>query len=397
MGCLITISGVTATVSGGVVNSLTVSGTVSQCPNIKVLLFHGPTITKIVPGSTTSGNWVAVFSAADLAGLQISCGDTLDFAAICTADAHCATKATQVVVCCPTVDLQVEQGNCKSDGTQPVTLTATISPNGAIAQADLLLDGNVVDSGTSTFASLTLSYSADLAPGNHTACVQINQPDCGQQCTTFEVKCPPPGDDAGDAADIYECTHTYKRWLCPLLFAIMTLGLGIALGLIVLLSCPPLVALISACSSSLATLATAFLLLALIALTLFAFYPDCRKCVCGWMEKFFWRILFGVGLVAFEFGGCCVTGKIGGPITIGFGLLALYLWICKCKPTICEVVKDAILVIAAVVIPVTVLVLACGGFPCLLILFTFGSSVFTVADLTLVILFALILYDQTNC
>ena len=395
MGCLLSISSVTATLSSGTVDSLTISGSVSQCPNIRVSVVHGTSITKIVSGSTTSGNWTAVFSGADLAGFNVSCGDTVEVNAQCTTDFHCATAHNEVVVCCPTVDIQIEQGDCKDDGTQPVTITATISPNGAIAQADLLLDGSVVASATSTFASLTLSYSADLPSGTHTACVQINQPDCGQQCTTFEVKCPQIGD--GDGEDSYECTHTYKRWFCPLLFVIMTVGLGIAFALLVLLSCPALVGLTSACSSNLATLATLLLLVGFIALGLFAFFPDCRKCVCGWMEKFFWRILFGVGLVTTEFGGCCPTGLTGGPILIGLGLLALYLWIRKCKPSVCDVVKDAILVIAAIVIPVTVLILACGGFPCLYTLFTIGSSAFTVADLTLVILFALILYDQTNC
>jgi len=394
MACSITVSNVVATESGGNLTSLTVNGTVTDCAEIDVMVTCGASsLKKTLAGSPTSGNWSAVFSSTELAGFTCTCGNQIRVDARCRMSPFCSTWQLETIQCCPTIDISVEQGDCKEDGTKPVTVSATITPaanNTTPVQADLILDGPVVDSGTasSSFATLNLSYSGDLASGNHTACVQVNQPPCGNQCKTFAFECK-QDDDADENS--FDCKKTYKKWLCPLLFLIMTLSFAFGIALIILDSCLTL-------AGGLATIGTAFLLVGIIAFVLYGFYPDCRKCLCGWGYKLFWRVLFAVGMVITTFAGCCTTFLIPGLIMIGAGLVFLYLWAKKCKKTVCEVVKEILFVISAFILPALIFLLSLANVQvCFLVLFTIGTFAFTFWALILIVFYLLILYQQANC
>jgi hypothetical protein len=396
MACSITIANVVATESGGNLTSLTVNGTVTDCQELEVTVTCASTsVKKTVAGSppSGSGSWSTVFSATDLGAFPCGCGSQVRVDVRCLMSPFCSTWTLETIQCCPTIDIKVEQHDCKEDGTKPVTISATITPppnSTTPVQAELIVDGPVVDSGTasSSFATLNLSYSGDLPSGNHTACVQVNQPPCGNQCTTFDFECKQADDDGENS---FDCKKTYKKWFCPLLFLIMTLSFAFAIAFIILDSCLTL-------AGGLATIGTAFLLIGIIAFVLYRYFPDCRKCLCGWGYKLFWRVLFAAGMVITAFAGCCATFLIPGLLMIAAGLVFLFLWKKKCKKTVCEVVKEVIFVIAAFILPPLIFLLSLANVQvCFLVLFTIGTFAFTFWDLILIVFYLLILYDQANC
>jgi len=394
MACSISISNVVATESSGKLTSLTVNGTVTDCPELDITVTCGSTsVKKTVAGSATSGSWSAVFSASELGSFSCACGSQVRVDVVCRMNPQCSNWQLETIQCCPTVDIQVDQSDCKADGTKPVTISATITPapnSTTPVQADLILDGPVVDSGiaSSVFATLSLSYSTDLASGSHTACVQVNQPPCGTQCQTFAFEC--KGDDGENSE---ECKKTYKKWFCPLLFLIMTLSFAFGIGFLILSNCVPLATILTAASVNLATIGTAFLLVGLIAFVLYGFFPDCRKCLCGWGYKLFWRVLFTVGTVIATLAGCCGYLLYPGLGTIAVGLLCLYLWASNCKKSVCEVVKEVIFVIATFIFPPLVFLLSFSGLQACLYVF-YG---FTIWGVILIVFYLLLLYDQANC
>lgn len=392
MACSITISNVVATVSGANLSSLTVSGTITDCAEVDVTVTCGSSvIKKTAAGSTpTSSNWSATFSAAELANFPCTCGNTVRVDVQCRLDPLCNNWQLETIQCCPTVDIQVEQGDCKGDGTKPVTISATLTPapNSTIPiQADLVLDGVSVQSGTgsSSIAILNLSHSGDLASGSHTACVQVNQPNCGSQCTTFAFECKTENGDGENSAD---CKKTYKKWFCPLVYTIMTLSFAIAIALLILGPCFSL-------SVSLADVGAGILVLALVAFVVF--WLLCSKCLCGWIQKLLWRVAFTVGMVVTTFAGCCTTTfLLPGLVLIGVGIAFLLWWGHLCKKSLCDVLKEVLFVILAFVVPVIAFLLSFQPLQaCLYVLIPIWS--FTFYDLILVLLYSLILYTQSRC
>jgi len=176
-----------------------------------------------------------------------------------------------------------------------------------------------------------------------------------------------------------------------LLFLIMTLSFAFAIAFIILDSCLAL-------AGGLINIGTVFLLIGIIAIVLYYYYPDCRKCLCGWVYKLFWRVLFAVGILITTFAGCCKTFLILGLVMIAVGLVFLYWWKKKCKKTVCEVVKEVIFVIAAFILPPLIFLLSLANVQvCFLVLFTIGNFAFSFWDLILIVFYLLVLYDQANC
>jgi len=298
MACSISISSVVGTLSGGNLVALTISGSVTDCPSVQVsvLCFGSSPLTKVVPGSTTTGNWSAVFSGAELTGFGCKCGDNVEVNTQCTVNTTCVKSAGMKIDC-------YEEGE-----------------------------------------------------------------------------------------NSYDCKKTYKRWFCPLVFFLMTLSFAIAIALIILDTCLAL----SVVSLTLADVGTAFLALGFLGLA--AYYLLCRKCQCGWVLKLLWRVAFAVGAVITTFAGSCSTFLLPGLILIAVGLALLIWWARRCKKTLCQVLKEVILVIATFIVPTITFVLGLAALQAsLLVLFTIGSSAFTFADLILVVLFSVTVYEQANC
>lgn len=206
----------------------------------------------------------------------------------------------------------------------------------------------------------------------------------GDGHTCASVKCP-----SGNGGD--PCKKTFRKWFCPLLLALMTFFTAIGLALILLSTCPGF--------SSIASylLATGAILIAIGVIALILYWIFCTKCLCGWFYLFLWRVLFGVGIIITVFAGCCSsTFMWTGLVMIVLGILFLFLWKKQCKKTICELLKEVILVMAVYILPIISAVLGLGV-NCLLVLFTFGSFNFTFLQLVSIIFASLVIYDQNNC
>jgi len=293
------------------------------------------------------------------------------------------------VNCCPTIAFDpVQEGACKGDGTKPITVGATVTPgpnSGAPVQAELVLDGTIVDSGTasSPTAPLSLSYyPPSLASGTHNLAVTVTQPDCGTTPTSFAFDC---GVSSEYSAD---CKRTYKRWFCPLLYTTMTVSFITAFTLLFMQTCVPI--------PGAAAIITAAFLVGFIALAFFQWL--CTSCVCGWLPKLFWRVLFAVGTILLMFGQICQAMLIPGLLMLLFGIALLFNWKKICQKSTCDVVKEAMYVIGACVSPVVALLFGLGASASwLYVLFMIGSSPFTIITLLIFVLFLLALYDSTNC
>lgn len=388
MACSISISNVVAIESGGNLTSLTAHGAVTDCTELEVKVTCGSWfIQKTVAGSPTSGNWSAIFSATELVGFACTCGSQVRIDAICRMSALCSTWQLETIQCCPAVDIQVGQGDCKNDGTKHVTINATVTPgsnNTVPVQADLTLNGSVVDTGTasSSFATLNLAYSGDLASGNYSACVQVNQPDCGSECKAFAIACKGDGEDP-------ECKKDYRKWFCPLVFAVMSISFATSIAFLIL----------DNVCFSLPVIGNAGALLLLLGfLGLGLYYSFCQKCLCGWVQKLLWRVCFAVGMIITTFAGSCQTVLTPGLVLIVVGLLFLIWWIRLCKKSWCEVVQEMIFVIGTLILVPILFVLSLAALQAaLLVLITIGSFAFTLLDLIILVLFSLFLYAQARC
>ena len=298
MACALTVSSVTGTVSGGNLASLTVSGTVTDCPsiNVSVACGSGGSLVATVNVSPPASTWSVTWSGNDLVGFSCPCAKTVVVNVECVTDPSCGATASMPIDC---------------------NLTG---PNS------------------------------------------------------------------------YDCTMTYKSWFCPTLFFVLTVTLAAAIAFYSLAACQGL----SVVAGPLGSWANWLLLASILALAVY--YVLCNQCQCGWVWRLLWRVLFAVGLVITTFTGCCSSLLTPGWIMTAAGIVAMILWLLACPKTTCDVVNELVLVLGTMVIPPITFVLSLGApQACVLVLFTIGSFVFTLANLILLVFYALVVYQQSSC
>jgi hypothetical protein len=247
--------------------------------------------------------------------------------------------------------------------------------------------------GSVTQSTWSITFSGAALSGFNCTCGQTVevQATCATDPTCRTVRaetilCPDEGPNS------YDCTKTYKKWFCPLVFTIMTIAFALAIALLLLASCSGL----SAIATVLGNVGAGLLLLGFLGLG--TYYLLCGKCQCGWVLRLLWRVLFAVGVIAITFAGCCASFLLAGAILVLAGVAALIWWARRCGLTRCDILKELILVFAVLIVPVITFALGLGApLTCLLALFQFGSTPFTVADLILIILFGVTVYEQATC
>lgn len=206
--CTISITGVFGMLSGGILTNITVDGTATDCRTAQVsMVCQGVRVSVTVPVDP-SGNWTAVFdSSVGFEEAECQCDGEIKVEAQCTdinTGALCTDSFEGLLPCegtttttttttepgCPDpVILGASVGDCNSDGTRTVTLSATpIGGSGPNARWDF---GDASPPGP-TFALTgggTHFQMHDYAPGTFTATLIIDG--CPDVTHTFTVpECP---------------------------------------------------------------------------------------------------------------------------------------------------------------------------------------------------------------
>ncbi len=188
MPCSISIQNIIG--QGPPLTSLTVSGTATGCPSVKVLIFcpHGEVASLTVP--VTSGQWQAVFSPAQLKYANcVNCNDpnypiTVHADGIAADGTSCTDTRSLLQIpcqaCCPSVQIQVTPGEC-DQGRRLVTFTATVvpatgagCPNEVFAQLDFG-DGHL-GNGFAVPPNSPWTEPHFYTPGTYTASLRVISP-----------------------------------------------------------------------------------------------------------------------------------------------------------------------------------------------------------------------------
>ncbi|UCB51651.1 MAG: hypothetical protein JSV10_06580 [Candidatus Zixiibacteriota bacterium] len=130
---------------------------------------------------------------------------------------------------CPTINFNPVMGDCdEQSGSQTWIITAILTGgSGQTFSADLLDDGYLRDSGTSSNAVLELSVQKLFTPGAHTVTVDVTSPGfCGDATFNFTVAC---ADDDNDNCITCFCGGS---WCCVfwVLFIISIIGAIVTLA-----------------------------------------------------------------------------------------------------------------------------------------------------------------------
>jgi hypothetical protein len=267
--------------------------------------------------------------------------------------------------CCPVITNNVVSvGDCDSNGEFTATFETEISIDqgcpGAVVQWSFGDGTNDIaqffGQGTSVFPN-THTYNAGSAP--YTATLNVISP---SGCPGSSVIIDTPSTSSCN------CVTSSLSWLCPSLWSIMTYGLGLAMVLILLATCPGLSAFANAFTTAAAITGS----LAVLALIIYLLV--CTNCApCAWFYQLFWRIFFGVGVVYASFAACCggPTAFFIGLVIMGLGILFLFLWANQCDKTLCQVLAEVLLTLGVYVLPTLGFLIGNSGISsCLFVVFT---------------------------
>lgn len=298
---------------------------------------------------------------------------------------------------CPSTSIIETRGNCKNDGTQPVTITATLTGTpGVTITAELKEGNNVLTSGTSSTGTLSLTGpTIDYASGTHTVTVNVTEPaeNCPDSSLTFDVECGITGacclpDDSCEEITEDECRARdgdYKGdgtscadvdcggtsfcgsllFIVAALLAIATVATIIALALQI---CPafisvPVPAWLWGIIAGIWIAAAAAIILWYV---LCAFgICDCPT-RCDW-AAIAWVVALAAAIVSLYLVTCC--GPLWWWLVAGFGATftaTFAFWLLECNPSTCTVLD--LLLVAFATIASTALVyivlipqiMACG-------------------------------------
>ncbi|MCC6557181.1 MAG: phage holin family protein [Polyangiaceae bacterium] len=178
--CSITITSVQGTESGGLLTSIRVEGTFTDCNEIRVTITCGGALVfKWATLDFAAGTWFAELVAAEAEMAGCKCDELIHIFAHCPGVPGCSDVLTTVLPCeepeCPTISWgPFTLGDCNPDGTTTVTVGASLtSPDSYTAE---LWDstGVMLDS-VSGSGALSLTGSGDYS-GSVTFTVVVTAP-----------------------------------------------------------------------------------------------------------------------------------------------------------------------------------------------------------------------------
>jgi len=192
MACSLAISNVSGTQSGTTLSSIHVSGTATECSEVKVTIRCGATSVSQTATVDSNGNWSAVFTSADISNTACRCNQNIIVSATCVKDPSCSvTVQPHLLECLPCCDVTVTTsvGDVCDNGKRFVTFHI-VNNCPATVNAQLFFGD-----GSST-GSLPLVFGANspqghlYSPGNHVAILKVTG--CPDIPIRFTVDpCPP--------------------------------------------------------------------------------------------------------------------------------------------------------------------------------------------------------------
>jgi hypothetical protein len=186
-----TISTVAGTVVGGNLTSIQVTGTSIGCDQVEVSLrCSANVVKKTVSTLAGTGNWAAVFTAADIQTAKCFCQKSATVSATCVNpnNPQCVdTKSIQNLPCAPpccNMQVQAAIGATCSTGKRKVTLDALNNCPATVGAQWDFGDGSPLVS-FPIASGATQSVSHFYLPGNYTAVLHV--PGCPDQQVPFTV------------------------------------------------------------------------------------------------------------------------------------------------------------------------------------------------------------------
>jgi FOG: PKD repeat len=334
-----TVVGLTAAVSGCAgPGSATVTFTGTLVPPLPGCLFLWA-FGDMTNATTTTPSASHVYTTPNTYAVAVT--------AICPGIPPCATTTIAVVVprCCPVVTNivgNVEDSECADGATKSATFNFSAVTDPSPAAGNYNWDfGDGSPTVTNPGPNASHAYSAS---GMHTASV-VYVPDPGlyPSCppSSFSISVTVPacsgggngGNGNGGDGEGFGCFG---------LRAIMTIAGILAIVALALAACIPPAA------SILLAIAAGFGLVAAIVGLIWGFL--CPK-PCAWALLLAWQVAIGAGYMLLCFTTCCPSfWPIGiGMIVVGIGLMLL--WKSHCHKNKCQVLKELVLAISGVLIP----------------------------------------------
>ncbi len=264
--------------------------------------------------------------------------------AICPGITPCSTTTIAVTVprCCPIVtniSANLEDMECADGAQRSATYNFSAITDPALASGDYTWDFG--DTTTVTNSGPNASHDYSNAGTYTVSVVYVPEPAVYPSCppSSFSISTvnvpacsgPPPHDPDGG-----------EGWGCYGLRVIMTIAAILALVALALAACIP------AAATALLWIAAGLGLAAAIAGLFWGIF--CKK-PCGWALLLTWQALIGAGYLLLCFTTCCPSFWVIGPALIGLGLVLMIVWKGRCKKTFCDMLKELVLAISGVLIP----------------------------------------------
>ncbi len=333
-----TVTNLTVTVTGCAVPGVatanfngTLTPPLAGCSFLWTFGDGSPSIVTVVPSATHVYTTAGTFAAA--------------VTAICPNITPCATTTITVTVlpCCPTItgiSANVNDNECANGAGTSATVNFSATTNPPAAPGNYTWNfGDGSPSVTNPGPNASHPYSS---PGTFTAQVVLVPnppiPGCSQSTLSTNVSVPscngtPPGGGNGGGGEGFGCLS---------LRIIMTIAAILAIASASLAACIP------AAATPLLIIGLILGIIAAIAGILWGIF--CPK-PCAWGLLLAWQVSLGVGMILLCFTVCCPTfWVIGGGLT-ALGLTLMLVWKKRCKKSNCAVLKELVIAISGVILP----------------------------------------------
>ena len=334
------------------VNNLT--ATVSGCaaPGLATVTFNGTLVPPLAGCSFlwAFGDNTTLFTAVPSASHIYAAPATYAVAvtAICPGINPCATTTIAVVVprCCPVltgIQSNLENSDCANGAgiSATVNFSAVTDPSPAAGTYTWNFgDGSPL--ATNPGQNASHNYAS---PGTYTVQVTYTPnaatyPGCASSslsvagvtvpaCSGGMPPPPPPPDNGGG-------------WSCFALRVIMTIAAILSIVALSIAICLP------AAAYPLFWLAAGLGLIAALAGLFWGIF--CPK-PCAWALLLAWQVSLGVGFVLLCFSTCCPTFWVLGIGLVLAGIGLMYWWKRRCRKSWCAVLKELVIALSGVVLP----------------------------------------------
>ena len=270
--------------------------------------------------------------------------------AICPGIAVCATATLVVEIprCCAVVTNivhNIEDNECANGMGTSATMNFSATTDPASAAGNYTWDfGDGTPSVTNPGPNASHEYGSPGSypvgviytpdPSLHPGC-----PTSGFSISGVTVPACPGGGGGGNGGDD---GGGGGGWGCFGLRVIMTIAAILAIVAVSLAACIP------AAATALLWLAAALGVVAAIAAFFWAIF--CTK-PCAWGLLLTWQVALGVGLILLCFTVCCPVFWVIGLLLFAAGVALMFVWKRKCKKSNCAVLKELVIAISGVVLP----------------------------------------------